>query len=279
MIFVTDGLELQSPFEGATPFWGQVVASVKEVAERVIMSRYLSAVSHRKADGSLLTEVDLAAQCALVERLQELSDRPVLGEEMTGDEQHEVWLRGREGLWCVDPIDGTTNFANGIPFFCVSVAYMVGGRSEKGVVYNPATDEAFYAERGHGAWLNGVRLPLRQAPSILRDCVAGVDFKRIPKTLGDNLATHPPYYSQRNFGSSALEWCYVAAGRLDVHLHGGQMLWDYAAGRLILEEAGGALCTLTHDDFDGDDLWKRSAICAVTPALQEQWREWIRSNL
>ncbi len=265
--------------QGASPFWAQAVAVVKEVAQQVIMSRYLTAVRSSKADGSLLTETDLAAQCALTERLRKLNKCPVLGEEMSREEQHELWQSGQDGLWCVDPIDGTTNFANGIPFFAVSVAYMVGGKSEMGVVYNPATDEAFYAERGRGAWLNGVRLPLRPAPAHLKDCVAGVDFKRIPKYLGDQLATHPPYYSQRNFGSSALEWCYVAAGRLDVHLHGGQMLWDYAAGRLILEEAGGALCTLRHDDFDGGDLWKRSVICAITPSLQEQWRGWIRSNL
>ncbi|MDD5295452.1 MAG: inositol monophosphatase family protein [Rhodocyclaceae bacterium] len=269
----------QSQFDGASRDWERALIAVKDVAQRVIMSRYLSAVRSRKADGSFLTEVDLAAQCALIERLKELNDKPVLGEEMTGEEQHELWRQGQDGLWCVDPIDGTTNFANGIPFFAVSVAYMEGGKSEKGVVYNPATDEAFYAERGRGAWLNGTPLPLRTPPAALGDCVAGVDFKRIAKPLSDKLATHPPYYSQRNFGSSALEWCYVAAGRLDVHLHGGQKLWDYAAGRLILEEAGGALCTLTHDDFDADDLWKRSAISAVTPALQAQWRNWIRANL
>lgn len=266
-------------FQGATPFWATVLAAVKRVARDVIMSRYLSVSRECKADGSLLTEVDIAAQAALRQALQSIEDCPMLGEEMPAEEQKALWRKGGAGLWCVDPIDGTTNFVNGIPFFAVSVAYMQAGRSEKGLVYNPATDEAFFAERGRGAWLNGTPLPLRPAPEKLGHCVAGVDFKRIPKTLGDKLATHPPYYSQRNFGSSALEWCYVASGRLDVHLHGGQMLWDYAAGRLILEEAGGALCTLHHDDFDADSLWRRSVICAVTPVLQAQWRHWIRTNM
>jgi 3'(2'), 5'-bisphosphate nucleotidase/myo-inositol-1(or 4)-monophosphatase len=256
----------------------RLVALVREVGQQVIMSRYLSAVRSHKADGSLLTEVDLAAQKALVERLGGLIDCPVLGEEMSGEQQLEHWQNGGGGLWCIDPIDGTTNFVTGLPFFGVSVAYMEGGSSRFGTVYNPADDEAFYAERGAGSFLNGNRLPLRGPTARLADCVAGVDFKRIPKPLADRLAMTPPYYSQRNFGSSAIEWCYLAAGRLDVYLHGGQMLWDYAAGRLILEEAGGAASTLTHDDFDGDNVWKRSVVAARDPALLAAWRDWIRAR-
>ena len=268
-----------NPFPpGVSPLCGQVVAAVRDVAQRVIVSRHLTAVRHRKADGSFLTEVDLAAQVALTEVLRRIIDRPVLGEEMGAAEQLDLWQQGADGLWCIDPIDGTTNFSNGIPFYAVSVAYMVAGRTELGVVYNPAADEAFYAERGRGAWMNGLRLPLRELPTRLKDCVAGVDFKRISKTLGDSLAIHPPYYSQRNFGSSAIEWCYLAAGRLDVNLHGGQMLWDYAAGQLILREAGGAMCSLSHDDFDADNVWKRSVIAAASTTLMTEWRDWIRTH-
>jgi myo-inositol-1(or 4)-monophosphatase len=178
----------------------------------------------------------------------------------------------------VDPIDGTTNFVAGLPFFAISVAYFVEGRAVVGVVYDPATREMFAASRGGGVTMNGLKLPLRPPAASLAECVAGVDFKRIPKKLGDDLATRPPYYSQRNFGCSTLEWAYVAAGRLDLLLHGGQKLWDYAAGRLILEEAGGRMCTLKKDDFDADDLWKRSVIAAVDPQLFAAWRDWIRSR-
>ena len=251
---------------------------VREMAHEIILPRYLRATRERKADGSVLTEADLASQAALVARLPGLIPAPVLGEEMSAGEQGRVWHQGTHGLWVIDPIDGTTNFANGIPFFGVAVAYLVGHKTQLGVVYNPVTDEAFYAGRGAGAWLNDVPLPLRSPTTQLRDAVAGVDFKRISHHLGDELAVRPPYYSQRNFGSSALEWCYVAAGRLDVYIHGGQMLWDYAAGRLILEEAGGRMCTLKKDDFDADDLWKRSVIAAVDPQLFAAWRDWIRSR-
>jgi 3'(2'), 5'-bisphosphate nucleotidase/myo-inositol-1(or 4)-monophosphatase len=273
---VEDGLEPVVPV--LSPLLAALVQTVREVALGVIMPRYLSAVRSRKADGSFLTEVDLRAQKALSRSLSRIVDCPVLGEEMSGEEQIALWDSGSDGLWCIDPIDGTTNFANGIPIFAVSAAYLVGGRTEMGIVYNPAADEAFYAGRGQGAWLNGTQLPLRPLPSALRDCVAGVDFKRLSKDLGDRLAVSPPYHSQRNFGCSAIEWCYVAAGRLDVYIHGGQMLWDYAAGRLILEEAGGRMCSVTHDDFDADNLWKRSVVAAATPQLFEQWRDWIRAH-
>lgn len=256
-----------------------VTQVVREVAAQVVMPRYLQVVREHKADGTIFTEVDIAAQRALAERLQRLRPRPMLGEEEMGEaEQRRLWDEGAEGLWVVDPIDGTTNYVAGLPFFAISVAYFIGGRAVIGVVYDPATREMFSASRGGGAYMNGLKLPLRPPAANLKECVAGVDFKRIPKKLGDDLATRPPYYSQRNFGCSTLEWAYAAAGRLDLLLHGGQKLWDYAAGRLILEEAGGRMCTLKHDDFDADDLWKRSVIAAVDPHLFSAWRDWIRSR-
>lgn len=266
------------PYSRESTLCRRVVDTVRRVAQQVIMGRYLSAVREHKADGSLFTEVDLAAQKELTGQLRRILDCPVLGEEMGAAQHLELWQAGAAGLWCIDPIDGTTNFINGLPFFGVSVAHLVEGRPVLGVVYNPAADEAFYAERGGGAFLNGTALPLREPAARLAECVAGVDFKRIDPPLGDRLAVAPPYYSQRNFGCSALEWCYTAAGRLDVYVHGGQMLWDYSAGRLILEEAGGRFCSLTHDDFDGDNLWKRSVVAAANPALFAAWRDWLRAH-
>ncbi|HQV09658.1 MAG TPA: inositol monophosphatase, partial [Thauera sp.] len=181
-------------------------------------------------------------------------------------------------LWCIDPIDGTTNFANGIPLFAVSIAYLIDHEPVIGVVYNPITDESFYAARGAGAFLNGTELPLRAGATSLRDAVAGVDFKRISHHLGDELAVRPPYYSQRNFGSSALEWCFVAAGRLDVYLHGGQMLWDYAAGRLILAEAGGRAEALDGGHLMSGPAIKRGVIAATSPALFTEWSAWIKAR-
>lgn len=251
---------------------------VREVAHEVILPRYLKTARNHKADGSLFTEADVESQRRFSEELPRLQPGPVLGEEMTDEEQSHLWAEGRRGMWCIDPIDGTTNFANGIPFFAVSIAYLVDHEPRFGVVHNPVTDESFYAAKGAGAFLNGVELPLRPAAPRLADAVAGVDFKRISNHLGDELAVRPPYYSQRNFGSSALEWCFVAAGRLDVYLHGGQKLWDYAAGQLILDEAGGKAVSLDGGSLMAGPAVKRGVIAASSPALFTEWRSWLAAH-
>jgi len=256
----------------------QVIACVREVAAKEVMPRYLKVAHHRKSDGSLFTAADLAAQEALSEALPGIYPGPIVGEEMTPEQQAEHWLAGSEGLWCVDPIDGTSNFVNGLPYFAVSVALMKKGRSVLGVVYDPVADEMFYAEQGGGAFLNGEPLPIKEHVPHLRNAMSQVDFKRLPERLARELVAAPPYSSQRNFGASTLEWCYVAAGRFDVYLHGGQKLWDYAAGSLILEEAGGLMCTLHNDDFWADTLWQRSAVAARDATLFDAWKRWIRAR-
>jgi myo-inositol-1(or 4)-monophosphatase len=256
-----------------------LLTTVKTVAQREIVPRYLKVAHERKVDGSVLTEADTAAQHALTQGLFALNQCPVLGEEMTHQEQHDLWAHSDSGLWVLDPVDGTSNFANGLPYFGVSVGFYQGGRPIMGVVYAPEANELFWAESGKGAFLNGEKLPIKtRAPGNLHHAMAGVDLKRLKPKLAAALAAHPPYSSQRNFGSSALDWCYVAAGRLDIYIHGGQKLWDYAAGALILEQAGGALCTLDQDDFWGADPWQRSVICASDPAIFQQWRDWIRAH-
>jgi len=257
----------------------QLLDIVKVVAQREIVPRYLKVAHERKVDGSVITAADMAAQQALTEGLHALNHCPVLGEEMRADEQQALWVHRDAGLWVLDPVDGTSNFANGLPYFAVSVAFYQAGRPVMGVVYAPEANELFWAEAGKGAFLNGEQLPIKErVPQSLHHAMAGVDLKRLQPKLASALAMHPPYVSQRNFGSSALDWCYVAAGRLDIYLHGGQKLWDYAAGALILEEAGGAFCTLESDDFWAGEPWQRSVICAWDKAIFGQWRDWIRDH-
>lgn len=254
-----------------------VTQVVREVAAQVVMPRFLQVVREHKADGTIFTEVDIAAQRALTERLQRLRPRPVLGEEeMSEAEQRQLWADGAEGLWCVDPIDGTSNFVAGVPYFAVSVAYLYKGERQLGVVYDPIADEMFSAERGGGAHLNGEPLPLRAPASELRRALAGVEMKRIDRELAGRLASWPPYASQRNFGASTLDWCYTAAGRFDIYVHGGQKLWDYAAGALILEEAGGRLTSLS-GSFDVASVWERSVVASASPELFVLWRDWLKA--
>lgn len=258
----------------------RVLEIVQTVAQQEIVPRYLKVARQHKSDGSLVTEADTAAQNALSVALAKINQCPVLGEEMSAAQQSTLWSAFSEsGLWVLDPVDGTSNFANGLPYFAISVAFYQQQRPVLGVIYAPEVNELFWAERGHGAFLNGESLPIKERPpASLKQAMAGVDLKRLSPTLASALAAHPPYVSQRNFGSSALDWCYVAAGRLDIYLHGGQKLWDYAAGALILEEAGGALCTLDEDDFWASDPWQRSVICAWNQTIFAPWRDWIRNH-
>jgi myo-inositol-1(or 4)-monophosphatase len=253
-------------------------AVVREVAAREVMPRYLRVAHRRKTDGSLFTEADLAAQAELVRELQGLLPVPVVGEEMTREEQAGHWLAGGQGLWCVDPIDGTSNFVNGVPYFSVSVALMRGGRPVLGAVFDPVADEMFYAARGGGAFLNGERLPIKGFVPRLRNAMANIDFKRIPRGLGEALVHSPPFGSHRNFGAGTLEWCYLAAGRIDLYLHGGQKLWDYAAGCLILEESGGRMAGLEDDEFWRGERWQRSVVAALDPGLFAEWLGWLRAH-
>ena len=253
-----------------------VVAAVKLVAAEEIMPRYMKVAHQRKSDGSLCTEADMATQLALSKKLQAILNVPVLGEEMSTEEQHAIWQAGKGGLWCIDPIDGTSNFVRGLPYFAISVALLREGNSVLGVVYDPVADEAFAAELGKGAFLNGEKLVGRETAESLDQALANVDMKRLTTKLVGQLATHPPYSSQRNFGASALDWCYTAAGRYDVYLHGGQKLWDYAAGTLILWETGGHACCIECDDFSQGDIWQRSVIAASDKKLFDEWKNWIR---
>ena len=253
-----------------------VTAAVREIAQREVSPRFLKVAASHKADGSLFTEADAATQAALIIALQAIRDVPVLGEEMTEQQQSDAWDAGRNGLWCVDPIDGTSNFVAGVPYFAVSVAYLYKGERQLGVIYDPIADEMFTAQRGGGAHLNGTPLPLRPAASELKRSLAGVEMKRINRELAGRLASWPPYASQRNFGASTLDWCYTAAGRFDIYVHGGQKLWDYAAGALILEEAGGRLASLS-GNFDTANIWERSAVASASPALFELWRDWLKA--
>ncbi|WP_308446431.1 inositol monophosphatase family protein [Chitinimonas sp. BJYL2] len=257
----------------------QLAALARHVARTEVMPRFLRlGQGSRKHDGTLFTEADVETQRALVEGLPRIVDCPVLGEEMEPDEQEALWANNAR-IWVIDPIDGTTNFFHGLPYFAISIALMEAGRPRLALVYNPVSDECFTAARGQGAHLNGQRLPLKQHVPTMPEAIAGVEVKWLGGKLPLRLATLPPFGSQRNFGASTLDWCYLAAGRFDLYVHGGQKLWDYAAGCLILEEAGGRMTSLYHEDFWSDDMWQRSAVAALNPGLFEQWTRWVRANL
>jgi myo-inositol-1(or 4)-monophosphatase len=250
---------------------------VKAVAREELLPRFTHVERAYKADGSIVTEADLALQHRLAAQLREAYPAfDLLGEEMPEARQRELLAGNARGLWCLDPVDGTSNFAAGLPFFAVSLALLIGREPVLGLVYDPIRDECFVGIQGQGARLNGTPLRCGSARLPLRRSLAMVDFKRLGPELAAELATHPPYGSQRYLGSGVLEWCWLAAGRFQVYLHGRQNLWDYAAGALILKEAGGLA-----ENLDGGPIFTRhlqptSVVAAVEAGLFEEWRGWLK---
>jgi len=250
--------------------------SLRTAAEAELLSRFNRVSAEVKADGSLLTAADHAMQARLEQELSTLfPDYAVLGEEMDAGRQRELMAAEDRGVWVLDPLDGTSNFASGIPYFCVSLALIVRGSVQLALVYDPVRQELFEAQAGVGARLNGAPLGRHLPLTPLQHGIGLVDYKRLPAELARRLATAPPYSSQRSFGSVALDFCWLAAGRVHVYLHGRHKLWDYAAGLTILHEAGGDSVTLEGVSRPPVDLTPRSSAAALDAGLFREWCTWL----
>lgn len=262
-----------------TPNHHELAALVRQAAREEILPRFRNVTRQLKTDGSWLTEADLAMQRRLqAELAQRFPEIAFLGEEMDAAVQAQCMQHSDQGLWVLDPLDGTSNFAAGLPIFAPSLALIQGGRVVLGVVFDVMRDECFSAALHQGAWLNGQRLSPPTTDIPLNKTLACIDFKRLPPALAQDLVLHPPYGSQRSIGSVALDWCWVATGRFHIYLHGKQGLWDYAAGQLILEEAGGHSCTLEGEPVFNNTLSKRSAVCAGDHRLFVAWNAWLKRH-
>ncbi len=256
----------------------QLQKLVRRAAREELLPRFERVGHEVKADGSILTEADLAMDRRLHDELTALwPDIGFLSEEMeTADQEH--MLGTSDQLWCLDPLDGTSNFAAGVPYFGVSLALIRAGEPDIGLIYDPVRDESFIAARGKGAQCNGKPLQARASATPLQRSIALVDFKRLQPRLRERLMHEPPFHSQRNFGSCALEWAWMAAGRGHVYLHGGQKLWDFAAGCLLLSEAGGHSATLEGESVFRARMQPRSVVSAGDRALFDAWCAWLKDS-
>lgn len=251
---------------------------MRDSAREEVLSRFEKVGFSIKQDGSLLTEADLACDCRLREQLTDAYPHiGFLSEEMKASEQ-QVLLENSEWLWVLDPLDGTGNFASGFPLFCSSLALVHDGKVVQGLTYDPVRDEMFMAERGKGAFLNQKKLVCRSGELSLDQTTALVDFKRLSSNLRNALIHQTPYRSQRNLGTCALEWAWVASNRAQLYVHGGMKLWDLAAGTLIVEEAGGYACTLDGKNAFAVDGETRSAVVANDKQLFEEWTQFINTH-
>jgi len=249
---------------------------IKKAAGEELLSRFTTVSSEQKADGSLVTEADFAMQNRLQEELhQQWPDIVLLSEEMTPEQQQAV-LNSEKPFWCLDPLDGTSNYAAGIPYFAVSLSLIEQGKVIVGLVYDPVRDECFTAHESGLARLNGKELTLKQTVSTLKQSIAIIDFKRLTEELAIRLVKDQPFASQRNFGASALDWCWMAASRGHIYLHGKQNIWDYSAGQFIFKMAGGHASTLEGEAIFVNKLMGRSVIAAESEGLLKQWLNWVR---
>lgn len=195
----------------------------------------------RKQHNDFVTEVDKAAEVAIIETLlTAYPEHAILAEESgqswEGDAQ-------KEHIWIIDPLDGTTNFIHGFPQYSISIALQYRGTIQQAVVYDPTRDELFTASKGAGAFLNSRRIRVTKRDR-LSDCLIGTGF---PFRAEDDLDSYLQQFAVmtrscaglRRPGSAALDLAYVAAGRLDGFFERGLKPWDAAAGALLITEAGG----------------------------------------
>lgn len=206
-----------------------------------LLTQFGNARVHEKGEThNLVTEADVEAERQICETLHKVLPEAVfLREEgeSTGDEESEE-------VWIIDPLDGTNNFAHGIPQFAVSIALVVAGHFQLGVIYDPNRDELFSAYRGHGAWLNGRPIQVSQRATIQQSVVCTGFYYDRGQLVKTTLAAIDRLFATnvrgiRRFGSAALDLCWVASGRLDGYFEYQLGTWDYAAGALIVQEAGG----------------------------------------
>ena len=198
-----------------------------------------------KSPGNIVTDVDTEVEAKVFDLLhQEFPDMELVGEESAADVRADVGY-----AWIVDPVDGTRNYALGIPIYSTVVGMALDGEVLVGVNYDPERGDLFEAERGNGAYLNDNRIHVSHK-NALKDCIIGLDLpyddvgakhelEMLAQTIWPNMQT------ARIIGSSALGISYAAAGRTDLYFHHRLSPWDQVAGILLVEEAGGVVTDRT----------------------------------
>ena len=223
-----------------TPNIETLIPIIKE-AGAIVLDGARAKDIKKKGDSDFVTDSDLAVQNFLRARLTALfPDIAFLSEEEPDD------APAAEGaLWILDPIDGTMNFIRDLSLSAVSLALVRGGETVLGIVYNPFLAEMFYAERGGGAFLNGKRIHVSDRTELDGSLIAVGTSPYYKPTVGACFDIYRELFLRsvdiRRLGSAAIDICYVAAGRFDGYYEYMLSIWDYAAARLILAEAGGRL--------------------------------------
>ena len=230
-------------------------------------------ISHKEGVNNLVTEADHAAERAIIGVIQAaFPDHFILSEE-TGE-----IITSSEYKWIIDPIDGTVNFANGIPICCVSVGLEKDGEIIMGAVYNPIMHEFYFAEKGKGAFLNDKKISVSKKTKVIESClVTGfpytyLDMENGPLDVFARLVRRG--IPVRRLGSAAIDLCWVAAGRFDGYYEHKLNAWDSAAGFLLVEEAGGKVT-----DFKGSQYSPyQPHLVATNGLIHDELLKWISNT-
>ncbi len=246
--------------------YGQVCQQAAQAGARILRDYAGRVTAREKGPSDLVTEADVASQNAVREvLLGAFPDHGLLGEENVSIPA------GAEGLrWVVDPLDGTTNYVHGIPNYAVSIGLERDGELLLGVVLDPSSDDLFLAAAGEGATLNGQ--PLRvSGTKELSKAVVAVSFppqvQRSSPEVARFLAVLVSSRATRRTGSTALNLCWIGAGRFDAYWSYSTKPWDVAAGALIAREAGGLVTGPAGGEFK---LAEASFVAASTPELHAE---------
>lgn len=236
-----------------------------------------------KGSQGLATEADILSEAYIIEAIKKkFPTHHILSEEDAFARELKIeGVKKDEYLWLIDPLDGTNNFFNRVPFFAVSLALNKGSKTIAGVVYNPVNCELFYATRGGGAYLvrsiGGKKIKLKLKASKKQKnfhealLSANLSSKRVEKSL---LKSFPEVRAMRRFGSAALEMSYVAAGMLDAYWEYKLKPWDMAASGLICEEAGVKISSMSGEKYHPFC----ESVLVSNPALYQSLREILGSK-
>lgn len=199
---------------------------------------------NQKGPSNLVTEADLASEKIIIETIKEhFPNHSFLGEET----EKASYLA--DNLWVIDPIDGTTNFAHGVPHCGISIAYYEKGTPVCGVVLNPFTSEMFSAGKGLGAFLNDIKINVTPTDELVNSLiVTGFNYELTPQVVHGlkavELLIKEKCHGIRRLGAASLDMCFVACGRFDGYYELRLAPWDFGAGIIIVEEAGGKVTNL-----------------------------------
>lgn len=226
-------------------------------------------VSHKEGVNNLVTEIDQASERLITQIIKEAyPDHGIVGEEYG---EHDMEARYK---WIIDPIDGTVNYAHGIPLCCVSIGLMDGEEMLMGAIYNPMMNELFFAEKGKGAFLNDKPIKVSEKEDMATAfLVTGFPYHfpegKNPFSIFERLVSSG--IPVRRLGSAALDLCWVACGRFDGFWEYNLNPWDIAAGYLIVEEAGGKVTDFRENPYS---VWHKETL-ATNGKIHEALRQAI----